>query len=127
MAIEYIRQTTTTNQAYFNKQLLNAVNEIVNRVNINFVKITTATYTIKIDDLLVGMNVSQASAVTLPLNPPIGTNYIIKDISGNASNNNITVNAQSPNLIEGSGSTVINNNYGIRKLIYDGSSKWLNI
>tara|TARA_R110002153_G_scaffold160917_2_gene313299 strand:+ start:131 stop:514 length:384 start_codon:yes stop_codon:yes gene_type:complete len=127
MAIEYIRQTTTTNQAYFNKQLLNAVNEIVNRVNINFVKITTATYTIKVDDLLVGMNVSQASAVTLPLNPPIGTNYIIKDISGNASNNNITVNAQSPNLIEGSGSTVINNNYGIRKLIYDGSSKWLNI
>ena len=127
MAIEYIRQTTTTNQAYFNKQLLNAVNEIVNRVNINFVKITTATYTIKVDDLLVGMNVSQASAVTLPLKPPIGTNYIIKDISGNASNNNITVNAQSPNLIEGSGSTVINNNYGIRKLIYDGSSKWLNI
>lgn len=124
MSIEYIRRTPTTNQEYYNKQLEQAVNELVNRVNITYTKITTATYSVKIDDLFIGVNVSQATTLTLPLNSPIGTNYIIKDTSGNASSNNITIAAQSPNTIEGASTTTINTNHGLKKLIYDGSSKW---
>ncbi len=41
MSIEYIRRTPTTNQEYYNKQLEQAVNELVNRVNINYSKVTT--------------------------------------------------------------------------------------
>lgn len=124
MAIEYIRRTPTTNQEYYNKQLEQAVNELVNRSNIPYSKVTVSAYTLKIDDLYLAVNVSQATALTLPLNPPIGTNYIIKDTSGNASTNNITISSQSPNTIEGSGSTTINTNYGLKKLIYDGTNIW---
>ena len=42
MSIEYIRRTPTTNQEYYNKQLEQAVNELVNRVNINYSKVTTS-------------------------------------------------------------------------------------
>lgn len=125
MAIEYIRRTPTTNQEYYNKQLQQAVNELVNRSNIPYKKITVSSYTIKIDDLFIDVNVSQATTLTLPLNPPIGTNYIIKDTSNNAGANNITIAAQSGNTIEGSNNTTINSNFGLKKLIYDGTNKWL--
>ena len=124
MAIEYIRRTPTTNQEYYNKQLEQAVNELVNRVNIPYTKVASSTYVLRIDDYYIAVNVSQATALTLPLNAPIGTNYIIKDTSGNASTNNITISSQSPNTIEGSGSTTINTNYGLKKLIYDGTNIW---
>ena len=127
MSIEYIRRTPTTNQEYYNKQLEQAVNELVNRVNINYKKLTVSAYTIKVDDLFIDVNVSQATALTLPANAPIGTNYIIKDSSGNASSNNITISRQGGDSIEGSGTKVISTNYGLVKLIYDGTNKWLTI
>ena len=108
-------------------QKLLAVNELVNRVNINYKKLTVSAYTIKVDDLFIDVNVSQATALTLPANAPIGTNYIIKDSSGNASSNNITISRQGGDSIEGSSTKVISTNYGLVKLIYDGTNKWLTI
>ena len=127
MSIEYIRRTPTTNQEYYNKQLEQAVNEIVNRVNINYKKLTVSSYNIKIDDLFIDVNVSQATTLNLPANSPIGTNYMIKDSSGNASSNNITIVTQGADTIEGSSTKVISSNYGLVKLIYDGTNKWLTI
>ena len=39
MAIEYIRRTPTQNQEYFNQQLTQAVNTMVNRLNIPYEKV----------------------------------------------------------------------------------------
>ena len=125
MAIEYIRRTPTQNQEYFNQQLTQAVNTMVNRLNIPYEKVTVSAYTIKIDDLLVDVNVSQATTLTLPKSAPIGTNYMIKDSSGNANTNNITVSANTGDTIQGSATNVINTNYGLLKLVYDGTNKWL--
>ena len=125
MAIEYIRRTPTQNQEYFNQQLTQAVNTMVNRLNIPYKKVTTSAYSIEIDDMMVDVNVSQATTLTLPTNSPIGTNYIIKDTSGNASTNVITIASGSGETIEGSGNKYINTNYGLLKLVYDGTNKWL--
>tara|TARA_B100001113_G_scaffold4084_1_gene3536 strand:- start:2688 stop:3071 length:384 start_codon:yes stop_codon:yes gene_type:complete len=127
MSIEYIRRTPTTNQEYYNKQLEQAVNELVNRVNINYKKLTASSYGAKVDDLFIDVNVSQATTINLPVNAPIGTNYIIKDTSGNASTNNITVTSGSGDTIEGANTKVISTNYGLVKLIYNGTNKWLTI
>ena len=65
MSIEYIRRTPTTNQEYYNKQLEQAVNELVNRVNINYKKLTASSYGAKVDDLFIDVNVSQATTINL--------------------------------------------------------------
>ena len=63
--------------------------------------------------------------LTLPPSPPIGTNYIIKDSSGSAGTNNITVSANTGNTVQGSASTSITTDFGSVQIIYDGTNKWL--
>ena len=125
MAIEYVRRTSGTNQEYFNKQVQQAINDLVNRANINYRKITSVTATLLVDDLLIDVNVANAVTLTLPPSPPIGTNYIIKDSSGNASTNNITVSANTGNTIQGAGSVTITADFATLRIIYDGTSQWL--
>lgn len=125
MAIEYVRRTSGTNQEYFNKQVQQAINDLVNRANINYRKITSVTATLLVDDLFIDVNVANAVTLTLPPSPPIGTNYIIKDSSGSAGTNNITVSANTGNTIQGSASTSISTDFGLVQIIYDGTNKWL--
>ena len=125
MAIEYVRRTSGTNQEYFNKQVQQAINDLVNRANINYRKITSVTATLLVDDLFIDVNVSNAVTLTLPPSPPIGTYYIIKDSSGSAGTNNITVSANTGNTIQGSASTSITTDFGSVQIIYDGTNKWL--
>ena len=125
MAIEYVRRTSGTNQEYFNKQVQQAINDLVNRANINYRKITSVTATLLVDDLFIDVNVANAVTLTLPPSPPIGTNYIIKDSSGSAGTNNITVSANTGNTIQGAASTSISTDFGLVQIIYDGTSKWL--
>tara|TARA_B100000424_G_scaffold216128_1_gene174124 strand:+ start:186 stop:569 length:384 start_codon:yes stop_codon:yes gene_type:complete len=125
MAIEYVRRTSGTNQEYFNKQVQQAINDLVNRANINYRKITSVTATLLVDDLFIDVNVSNAVTLTLPPSPPIGTNYIIKDSSGSAGTNNITVSANTGNTVQGSASTSITTDFGSVQIIYDGTNKWL--
>ena len=125
MAIEYVRRTSGTNQEYFNKQVQQAINDLVNRANINYRKITSVTATLLVDDLFIDVNVSNAVTLTLPPSPPIRTNYIIKDSSGSAGTNNITVSANTGNTIQGSASTSITTDFGSVQIIYDGTNKWL--
>ena len=84
MAIEYIRRTPTQNQEYFNQQLTQAVNTMVNRLNIPYEKIRVSSYNVKVDDMFLDVSVNQATLLSLPKSPPIGTNLIIKDSSGSA-------------------------------------------
>lgn len=70
--------------------------------------------------------VSGSSAVTiyLPAVPEDGMAFIIKDISGNALNNNITIDGNGLNL-EINGTATINTNYGALEFMYDATAQWV--
>jgi hypothetical protein len=53
--------------------------------------VTTSTYTVSSDDYYVGVTYNGPTTITLPSNPSSGRMLIIKDESGNASVNPITV------------------------------------
>ena len=67
MAIEYIRRTPTQNQEYFNQQLTQAVNTMVNRLNIPYEKIRVSSYNVKVDDMFLDVSVNQATLLSLSL------------------------------------------------------------
>lgn len=59
--------------------------------------------------------------VTLPSSAKSGQTYIIKD-KGNANNNNITVDTQGSETIDGSGSITITTNYQSETITFDGTN-----
>ena len=65
MAIEYIRRTPTQNQEYFNQQLTQAVNEMVNRLNIPYEKVRVSSYNVKVDDMFLDVS-NQDGIIELP-------------------------------------------------------------
>ena len=81
------------------------------------VDITTVTgnYSITLDDyFLAVLNTNSPWTLTLPLSAdiPNGKTFIVKDESGGAGANNITVQATAPETIDGQASKVINGNRG---------------
>ena len=85
--------------------------------------IITASYTVNsgsTPDKVVLCNASAPITVTLPLSPNAGDTYKVKDKSGAANTNNITVSGNGNN-IDGATSFVMNRNYQSAELIYDGS------
>ncbi len=73
----------------------------------------TATYNIELIDYLVDVKatISNAVAVTLPI-PDSGATYVIKDGGGNAAANNITINPNGLEKIDGVAEPlIINVNY----------------
>ena len=82
---------------------------------------TTVVVAAGLDDVIVvNKTVAAATAVTLPATPTVGDQYTIKDGKGDAAGNNITVTPTAGN-IDGSGTNVINSNYGFRTYIYNGT------
>lgn len=81
--------------------------------------VSSASAEISSSDYYVGVNNESPVFLTLPMGSP-GLNIVIKDESGAAGINNINILCQSGDLIEDivDGTTVINSNYGSRKLIY---------
>jgi len=67
-----------------------------------------------------------ARQITLPLavNVVSGRVYIVKDITGNALANPITVVRQGSDLIDGSSSQVLNSDYGSWMISGDAASNW---
>jgi hypothetical protein len=88
----------------------------------------SANYTINPSDgyAILLVNTSAARVITMPVASTVaaGRFYIIKDVSGTANTNNITINHQSSDLIDGVNPYVINTNYGVVELISDGVSNW---
>lgn len=82
--------------------------------------ITANNYTILVTDTVIFVNFAGTVAITLPdaatwvVNPGGKGGYplLIKDISGAAGANNITITRAGANTIEGTTSYVINSNYG---------------
>ena len=88
----------------------------------NVVMGQTSSYGAQVTDYYIGVN-GVGVTVTLPigasLNP--GKTYFIKDESGVALVNNITVASTVPNLIDGSASVLINRNYMALQVIWTGT------
>ena len=76
--------------------------------------------------VLLLVDTSSARTITLPLASGVSAcrTYIVKDISGNSETNNITVDIQGSDTIDGASSQTLNSNYGSWFISGDGSSAW---
>jgi hypothetical protein len=91
------------------------------------ITVTGATYTAKAGDRLVGVNRASAVTVTLPTAQlRSGRSYTVKDESGAASSNNITVATEGSETIDGSATDTIGDNYGSKTYYSDGSN-WFTV
>jgi hypothetical protein len=66
------------------------------------------------------VNTTTAKIINLPANPTIGDPYRVKDATGNAAANNITVQGNGHN-IDGSSSHVISTNYSSTLYVFNGT------
>jgi hypothetical protein len=83
-------------------------------------QVTTPEYTATAQDYFLCVDTStQPVAITLPTGI-LGTVYIVKDCSGDANTNNITVAGTGGELVDGSTAT-INSSYGSLSFIFNGS------
>ena len=82
----------------------------------------SVSYAMLDTDYFVGFNTSGGPiTVTLPVDTADGEVYIIKDTSGNALTNNITISGNG-NAIEGSGTLVLNTPYASATLLFNGTT-----
>jgi hypothetical protein len=91
-----------------------------------YTAVTDATYTAKAGDRFIGVNRAGTVTITLPsteVRP--GRSYTIKDESGAANSNNITVATEGSETIDGSATDTISDNYG-GALYYSDGSNWFN-
>lgn len=100
-------------------------NNSVNNVFLNqpVTTVTGATYTALPSDAIIAVNFAGTVAITLPTASASnkGKSYVVKDSSGSASTNAITISPASGN-IDGASSTQINTNYGYVETFSDGTN-----
>lgn len=83
-------------------------------------------YTIDKEDYYVGVtDTSAPRTITLPAlaSVPLWVEYIVKDESGGAGANNITIDGDGAETIDGAATKVINSNYGVFRLLR-GATAW---
>jgi len=89
---------------------------------------TATSYTATAADYIIAVT-STASARTITLPAVSGTTgriYVVKDESGGAATNNITIDGNASETIDGATTKVINTNYGTAT-IYSNGSAWFSI
>jgi hypothetical protein len=97
-------------------------------VNISNLTSSANSYTLQNDEHFIAVDTSTSSQeILLPLSSTVsnGIRYLVKDASGFAGINNITIKAQGTNLIEGNTQVQINTNYGFVELINNQNNQWL--
>ena len=77
-------------------------------------------YTTLTSDYVILVDTSAARGITLIASPVTGQTYRIKDNVGSAASNNITITPSAGN-IDGSGTYVMNTNYGSVDVVYNGT------
>jgi hypothetical protein len=90
-----------------------------------YVLVTAATYTCTASDFIIGVNRAGAVTITIPtLDITKGRRYgwFIKDESGAAGTNNITIATEGSETIDGAGTLVISANYGGEELYTNGTN-----
>jgi hypothetical protein len=92
----------------------------------NITTVNAATYDLLATDYILNVTYTGTGAVTsltLPTAQVIeGRTIVIKDAGGNAGTNNITIDTEGSETIDGSATNVINTNYGYVTLYSDGSN-----
>ena len=83
--------------------------------------VTTLPYTASLNDYIVAVSASTGDGVALPSTSEFGRTFIVKDVSGSAGQNLLTITAASGELIDGSPSATIAIDYGSAKFVYFGS------
>lgn len=87
-----------------------------------------ANVTISASDTFVYLIVdtSVSRTITLPLASSVaaGRIYIVKDSSGNAESNGITVEIQGSDTLDGTSSQVLTSNYGSWTIVGNGTDSW---
>ncbi|MDV2504633.1 MAG: hypothetical protein RX318_11865, partial [bacterium] len=92
-----------------------------------YVGVTDASYSILTTDRVIGVNRAGAVTVTLPSAGAVaGRTYIVKDESGAAGTNNITVATEGSETIDGSATDVIDYDYDSRGYFSDGTN-WFRV
>jgi hypothetical protein len=81
-----------------------------------------ASYNILEGSEYIRVNTAGAVTVYMPTSPQLGDKHMIKDVTGNAATNNITINGNGNN-IDGAATQVIALNYGSFTIVW-GGSKW---
>lgn len=93
----------------------------------SYVSVTGATYAAKAGDRLIGVNRVGTVTVTLPTAQlRAGRIYTIKDESGAAATNNITVATEGSETIDGSATDTVGEDYGAKAYYSDGSN-WFTV
>lgn len=84
------------------------------------------TYTIALSDYLVGVDSQQAVTLTLPAATAAGYghSYVIKDETGQAHTNNITINTNGSNTIDGQNSIILGSPYISISIYCNGKTGW---
>lgn len=80
--------------------------------------VTTTPYDATFDDYFIAVDIEASASVILPVSST-GTVFIVKDISGNAITNPITISASA--TIDAAASATINTNYGSVTLVFNGT------
>jgi hypothetical protein len=96
-------------------------------INYNTTLVTTTPYIVAPTDEVVLVNVAGPASVVLPTIPAgKNTAFYVKDASGLALANPITITAVGGALINGIGFALINGNYSHVQFVWDGTS-WLTL
>jgi hypothetical protein len=83
-------------------------------------------YTVLSTDYIVEVNTGSAYTIRLPNAPTAGTEYVIKDVTGTAAANNITLTTVGGAVtIDGVTSVAINTNYASVRVYFNGTSYFL--
>ena len=92
-----------------------------------YVTVTSAAYSARAGQRLIGVNRAGTVTITLPTAQlRAGRSYTIKDESGAAATNNITVATEGSETIDGSATDVISDNYGAKHYYSDGTN-WFEV
>jgi hypothetical protein len=96
-------------------------------INYNTTLVTTTPYTVLSTDEVVLVNVAGPASVILPvIIAGKNTAFYVKDTSGNALANPITITAVGGATINGIGFALINGNYSHVQFVWDGTG-WLTL
>lgn len=95
-------------------------------ITVNTTTLNSATYDLVSTDYILHVTYTTTGAVTsltLPSAQTVnGRTIIIKDAGGNAATNNITVDTEGAETIDGAATAVINGNYDSISIYSDGSN-----
>jgi len=97
-------------------------------INLQTNIIVTTPYNIVVANTVLFINVAGPASVVLPAGAAgaVGRSYYIKDYSGNAVANPITITASGGRLIDGNSFAMLNGGYSHIQVVSDGSN-WFTV